>query len=101
MEKIPIRKIPKDFKTDTHKFPITEGKIHFIRQVKKDGKISILNEDFEVDKSLAHEYVWTTIDTGKEQMMIYHREKKADEARLVKLNEYNIDEEVKAFNLDF
>ena len=99
--KIPIRKILKDFKTDTHKFPITKGKVHFIRQVKKDGKISILNENFEVDISLAHEYVWTTIDTGKEQMMIYHREKKAVEVRLVKLYEYNINEEVKVFNLDF
>jgi hypothetical protein len=101
LENIPIRKIPIDFKIDVNNLPITNGKVHFIRQVKKDGKISILNEDFDVDVSLTHEYVWTTIDTKEEQMLIFYREKKADEARLVKLEEYIIDEEVKQFVLDF
>ncbi|MFV9677744.1 MAG: hypothetical protein ACNYVW_08865 [Methanosarcinales archaeon] len=37
--------------------------------VKEDGTINVLNEDFEVNKSLAYEYVWATIRTKQEQLM--------------------------------
>jgi len=90
LEAIPNRKIPKGFEIDANNLPITEGKVHFIREVKKDGKIKVLNEDFDVNKSLAYEYVWATIDTKKEQLRVYHREEKAKDARLVKVHEYPI-----------
>ena len=101
LEKIPIRKIPPDFKIDTNNLPLTEGKVHFIRKVDKDGTISVLNEDFNIDKSLAHEYVWATLNTKEEQLTGYYREKNANEARLVKTHRYKIEEEVKPFNLEF
>ena len=41
--------------------------MHFIRPGKENGTISILNEDFDVDKSLTHEYVCATINTQDEQ----------------------------------
>ncbi len=41
------------------------------------------------------EPVWATIDTKQEQMMIYYREKKAEEAELIKIYEYMITENVK------
>ena len=100
LEAIADRKIPKDFEIDTNNLPITEGEVHFIREVKKEGKINVLNEDFDVDKSLAYEYVWATIDTRKEQLHVYHRGEKAKEARLVKVHEYQI-EDVKEFNMKF
>ena len=75
--------------------------MHFIRQVKENGTISALNEDFSVDKSLAHEYVWATIDTKDEQLRVYYREKNAEAARLVKVHEYRIDEGVKEFEVRF
>ena len=101
LEKTPIRKIPEGFEVDINKLPITKGRVHFIRKVKKDGKINVLNEDFDVDESLAHEYVWVTIDTKEERLTIYHREKKADKARLVRVCEYKIGERVKSFELEF
>lgn len=101
LEKIPIRKIPQDFKIDTNNLPLTEGEVHFIREINKNGKIEVLNEDFDVDKSLAHEYVWATINTKKKQLTVYHREKNADKARLVKTHEYRIDEKVKPLYLEF
>ena len=101
LEKIPIRKIPQDFKIDANNLPLTKGKVHFIREVNKDGKINVLNEDFHVDKSLAHDYVWATINTKEKHLTVYHREKKADEARLVKTHRYKIDEMVMASNLNF
>ena len=48
------RKLPEDFEIDVHNLPITEGKVHFIRQAKGDRTISVLNEDFDVDESLAY-----------------------------------------------
>ena len=61
----------------------------------------MLNEDFDVDKSLAYEYVWATIDTKQEQLMIYYREKNADATGLVKIYEYKTGENVKRFKEKF
>ncbi len=75
--------------------------MHFIRQVKENGTISVLNEDFNVGESLVHEYVWATIDTKQEQMMIYYREKNEDEAGLIKIYEYKVGGNVKIFEEKF
>ena len=60
-ETILQHRVPEDFEINANSLPITEGKVHFIRQVKENGTISVLNEDFEVGESLAHEYVWATL----------------------------------------
>ncbi len=101
LKKIPIRKIPSDFKIDVNNLLLMEGKMHFIRKVDKEGAISVLNEDFNIDKSLAHDYVWVTLNIKEEQLIVYHREKNANEARLVKTQRYKIDEDVKASDLNF
>ena len=75
--------------------------MHFIQQVKEDGAISVLNEDFDVDKSLAYEYAWATIGTKQEQLMIYYREKNEEEAGLIKIYDYKIGENVKIFEEKF
>ena len=75
--------------------------MHFIRPGKENGTISVLNEDFDVDKSLAHEYVWATIDTKDEQLRVYYREKNAEAAGIVRVHEYRIDEDVKEFEVMF
>jgi hypothetical protein len=46
--------------------------------------------DFDVGESLAYEYVWATIDTKQEQLLIYYREKNAEEAGIIKIYEYKI-----------
>ena len=101
LEAIPQRRIPEGFEIDANNLPITEGKVHFIRQVKENGTISVLNEDFSVDKSLAYEYAWATIDTRQEQLMIYYREKNEEEAGLIKICEYKVGENVKIFEEKF
>jgi putative transposase len=101
LESIAQCKIPEDFTIDVNNLPLTEGKVHFIREVKKDGTINVLNEDFDAGKSLAYEYVWATINTKYEEMRIHHREEKAEKARIVKIHEYKINEKVKTFELDF
>jgi len=100
-EAVPQRRVPGDFEINANNLPITEGKVHFIRQVKENGTISVLNEDFDVGESLVHEYVWATIDTKQEQLMIYYREKNEEEAGLIKIYEYKIGENVKRFEEKF
>ncbi len=101
IEIIPHRKLPEIFEIDVRKLPITEGKVHFIRQVKEDGSISVLNEEFEADKSLAYEYTWTTIDTKRSQLLIYYRGKKEEKMSIIKMYEYKIDDTVKRFKETF
>ena len=78
LEAIPHRKLPEDFEIGADSISITEEKVHFIRLVKGDGTISVLNEDFNVGESLVYEYVWATIDTKQEQLKVYYREKNAE-----------------------
>ena len=75
--------------------------MYFIRQVKENETISVLNEDFDVGESLAHEYVWATIDTKQEQMRIYYREKNEEEAGLIKIYECKVGGNVKIFKEKF
>jgi hypothetical protein len=74
--------------------PITEGRIHFIRRVKSDGKISLLGESWKVGKRFQDEYVWATVVTHKQRLQIYYRKSERAKARLVKSYEYRIDEKV-------
>ena len=75
--------------------------MHFIRQVKEDGAISVLNGGFDANKSLVYEYAWATIDTKQEQLLIYYREMKEEEAGLIKIHEYKIGKNVKRFEEKF
>lgn len=75
--------------------------MHFIRQVKGDGTISVLNEDFDVVESLAYEYVWATIDTKQEQLRVYYQERNAEEAVLIKIFGYKIGKNSKIFKEKF
>ena len=55
-----LRKLPANFKIPEH-LPITEGKVHFMRAVSADRKVSIANQHWDV--ALAHpaQGVWATL----------------------------------------
>lgn len=74
--------------------PITEGRLHFIRPVDQGGLLSLLNENWKVDKRLAGEYVWATLLTHKRQLKIYHRRSADDPVRLIKTFHYEISEAI-------
>ena len=46
----PARILINSLKIPLGKLPLTKGKIHFIRMVDNEGKISVLNEAFKVGK---------------------------------------------------
>jgi hypothetical protein len=68
------------------KLPLTKGKIHFIRMVDNDGKISVLNEAFKVGKVFISEYVWATICMKTQTLEVFYRAKDQDTAVLINLN---------------
>jgi hypothetical protein len=70
-----LRFLPADFRLpDPLPFP-RQGKISFIRRVRKSGRITIVGERVQVHKRLAGEYVYVTLFV-KEQVLRIFREGK-------------------------
>jgi putative transposase len=81
--------------------PITAGRIHFIRQVRLDGTISILNETWSVSKRLAGKYVWATIITHCRRLEIWYQRSARHPWRLRKTYRYDIPETVVRLKPEF
>jgi hypothetical protein len=54
-------RLPADFDCDLDALPLTEGQVHFIRQVRDDGTIRVLNVDWTVPTALPQQGVWATL----------------------------------------
>lgn len=61
------------------KLPISDGKVSFIRRIGKNGQVGILTEKFDIDKDLAHEYVYATIFTADEVLQVFHNKEQIKE----------------------
>ena len=83
-----------------NELPLIEGKIHFIRKVGADGKVTILNEQFKIGGEFIGEYVWTTICLTNQRMTVHYRAQDEDVGRVIKEEEYNVKEEVKPIKGD-
>jgi transposase InsO family protein len=51
-----------DFHLPAQKLPLREGRIHFMRRVRADGTISVLNVDWLVPDAIPDTGVWATIE---------------------------------------
>ena len=92
----PVRILKDAAEINLNKLPVTDGKVHFIRQVDDDGgRINVLNEALKVGEEFISEYVWATICTGNRKMEVYYRAKDQDVAVLIKEFGYELNEEVK------
>jgi len=90
----PVRMLKDVTEVDLNKLPLTDGKMHFIRQVDGEGRINVLNEALKVGEEFISEYVWATICTGNRKMEVYYRAKDQDVAVLIKEFDYMLNEEV-------
>lgn len=52
-----------------------EGKVSFICRIRKSGKITIATEKFEIDPTLAWDYVYASIFVKERLLRIYHQGK--------------------------
>jgi hypothetical protein len=90
------RYLPENFNFDVSKLlPITQGKLHFIRLVKRDGTINILNEDFYIDKDLSYAYVWAIVNTKDSNVKIWYQPTKDAPKTLLYTKPYDLREPVK------
>jgi hypothetical protein len=90
----PLRQLPDPL-------PITAGRIHFIRKVKPDGTIAILNETWKVSKRLAGKYIWTTILTHARRLELWYQRSAHHDWRLLKTRTYDISESVVRLKPEF
>lgn len=81
--------------------PITAGSIHFIRKVKPDGTIAILNETWKVSKRLAGKYIWTTLLTHCRRLEIWYQRSAHHDWRLLKTCVYDISETITRLKPEF
>ncbi len=81
--------------------PLTAGRIHFIRLVKPDGTITLLNESWKVSKHLAGKYVWATIITHCRRLAIWYQRSAQHDWCLLKAFAYDIPETVARLNRKF
>ena len=90
------RYLPKSFTFDGSQIlPITRGKLHFVRTVKENGNINILNEDFYIDRHLSFEYVWAIINTRDRNVKIWYQPTKDAPKELLRTKSYDLREPVK------
>ena len=59
---MPVRKLPAGFRPLAATLPITAGKVHFIRQVNEQKKVTILNVDWDVPLAHPGQGVWATLE---------------------------------------
>ena len=71
----PAKMLKDDVEINLDNLPLTDGKIHFIRNVDNEGGISILNEAFFLSNEFIGEYVWATIDLTQQRMRVYYQSK--------------------------
>ena len=90
------RYLPESFTFDPiSDLPITRGRLHFIRLVDEDGNISILNENFYVDKNLSFQYVWAIISTNDLNLKIWYQATDDAPKELIATVAYTLRETVK------
>jgi transposase len=58
----PKLKLPSGFSLPEGKLPLTEGKAHFIRLVRPQGSVSVLNMDWDVPSTRSGQGVWATLE---------------------------------------
>lgn len=61
-QRITPRQLPPDFQLPTHKLPLTEGRIHFMRRVNPDNTVSVLNLTWSAPDAKPDQGVWVTLE---------------------------------------
>ena len=70
----PKRKLARNFKLDVNNISLVPGKVHFIRMVDGKGDVIVNNETFHIGEEYIGEYIWATIDTGEQSLVILYND---------------------------
>ena len=69
-----VKLLSRDFNLPK-KLAITPGHIHLVRFIRSNRILDIFGEKFAMPIEVEYEYVWATIDTAKESLLVYHDSK--------------------------
>jgi len=89
----PKRMLRRDFEINLNEMPVVAGKIHFIRIVDSKGEVIVLNEHFHVGEEYIGEYVWATIDTKEQSLIIVYNDEEMVVQKIRRFD-YGINEDV-------
>ncbi len=78
-----IKRLPATF-TLPHELTIADGFVHFIRFIRSNRTLDTNGEHFPMPMSVVYEYVWATIDTEQEKLLVHYDKK------LIKEFEYSL-----------
>ncbi|PIV27261.1 MAG: hypothetical protein COS36_06395, partial [Candidatus Altarchaeum sp. CG03_land_8_20_14_0_80_32_618] len=90
LKNILSRKLDKNFQFNPKRFEINTCGIHFIREIKNNGKIEMLNEEIMIDKGYVGERVWVTIDVVKHFLIVFYKAKDGKKFKQVKKMKYEV-----------
>jgi transposase len=98
----PVYRLPTNFKIPTH-LPITEGKIHFMRAVEKDGNVSLANLKWHAGVAQGGQGVWATlhIRLNGAKVYIYDAAPDALKRRCLAVHPFPLKEPVVALKPEF
>lgn len=68
-----VQLLSPDFQLPDWKAPLKEGTISFIRLVRKSGRITILQEKFDIAPELKWEYVYASIVIHGQKLKVWHK----------------------------
>jgi putative transposase len=66
-----LRRLPARFALDVERLPISEGRVVFIRQVSRYGKVSLLGQTLQVGRRYKFSYVKVVLDTRRKRLTVY------------------------------
>lgn len=90
VQRIRSKKLNKNFHFNPKSHEVTASKIHFIREVKNNGKIRVFNEEIMIGKGYSNERIWVTIDVIEQTLRAFHKAKRANKFKEVKTMKYKI-----------
>lgn len=76
------------------RLPISRGRIHFLRKVDTQGRVSVLNETWRVGRQWNGSYVRGVVDTASQTLSFWHKSAETEPWKLVKTFSYHLTEPV-------
>jgi transposase InsO family protein len=80
----PVRLLSPDFQLPDWNAPLQKGTISFIRMIRKSGRITLLQEKFDITPELKWEYVYASIVIHEQKLKIWHK------GELIKTFDYDL-----------
>lgn len=93
---VPMRKLPPDFQIPSGRIPLYAGRVHFIRRVREDHTIGVLNVSWPVPLAEVGQGVWATLELqpGRAWLRVYDEAPNVPKRRLLAMHPFPLREPV-------